>query len=145
MPNFTDIYIALILAGAAIAIFLALRIGALPRKSLPWVVASIAGIAGFSIWRMKRAAGLKAELEQQEKQAKAKDKELATMKKQLGAENIDLQRIEAEKQKNIESLRREEEALRQEHQTTVTAIAAASDTETAAAVDAILGGPRPPR
>jgi len=73
MPNFTDIYIALILAGAAIAIFLALRIGALPRKSLPWVVASIAGIAGFSIWRMKRAAGLKAELEQQEKQAKAKD------------------------------------------------------------------------
>jgi hypothetical protein len=67
------------------------------------------------------------------------------MKTQLGAENLDLQRIEAEKQKQLETLRRQEESLRQDHQTAVTAIAGASDTETAAAVDAILGGTSAPR
>jgi uncharacterized protein YlxW (UPF0749 family) len=145
MASFIDLYVALVLAGAGLAIFLVLRIGALPRKSLPWLIAGIAGVAGFSIWRIKRANDLKADLERKEKEAREKDKDLAAMKTQLGAENLDLQRIEAEKQKQLETLRRQEESLRQDHQTAVTAIAGASDTETAAAVDAILGGTSAPR
>jgi hypothetical protein len=70
-----DLTIALGLIGIAVAMFLISRMGILPKKSLPYVAAALAGIFGISLFSKYRTDKLRQELEKREQELKKFEEE----------------------------------------------------------------------
>ena len=80
-------YLDVIIAGALLlvggVIFLLSRINILPKKSLPYVAAAIAGAVGLGIFSQWRRSKLIGELDERKKKADERKKELDTQKQEL--------------------------------------------------------------
>lgn len=77
-----DLMFAFALIAIALFVFFAVRVGALPVKGVPFVVATLLAAVGFGVWRERRSRDLHRELKAREKVLREKDKELAELKKQ---------------------------------------------------------------
>jgi Skp family chaperone for outer membrane proteins len=77
-----DITIALAVVVVAVAVFFAVRIGVLPKKSAPFVAVALLAAIGFSAYRERHARNLHAVLKKKEEELRRKDKELKELQKQ---------------------------------------------------------------
>jgi hypothetical protein len=91
-----DTYIAAGLIITTIVILILSRINLLPKKSLPFVIAAVVGLFGFSILRRKRTKELQTQIKKREEKIKALLKDLDRMKDQYGASSVQLEQIKAE-------------------------------------------------
>ena len=65
---FPDIAIAGVLIVIAVVVVVISQMGILPKKSLPYIAAALAGIFGIAVFRRWRENSLRRELEQREKE-----------------------------------------------------------------------------
>jgi hypothetical protein len=91
-----DTYIAAGLIITTIVVLILSRINLLPKKSLPFVLAAIAGLFGWSILRRKRTKELQSQIKKREGKIKNLLKELDRLKDKYGASSVQLERIKAE-------------------------------------------------
>jgi hypothetical protein len=75
-----DMLIALLLVGVAIVVFFAVRIGVLPRKSIPLVVGAALAAIGIGVLRDRRAKDLHKHLKQKEAELKKREALLEELK-----------------------------------------------------------------
>jgi septal ring factor EnvC (AmiA/AmiB activator) len=118
----TDLIIALGLIGIVIIIFIVYRLGVLPKKSIPFILAAVAAVCGWSWFQNYRLRSLKKELEKREEDLRIQEQRLEELKKnfeiteeqlQTAQHELDQQRsaykkvmlkIDAEKTKGIEEI-----------------------------------------
>jgi len=91
-----DIAIALGLVGIIVVVFLVSRMGILPRKSLPFVVAALAAVFGITLFRRYRTSKLKEDIQRQEEELKNKEKRLQELKGRFNVSDQKLQEMIAE-------------------------------------------------
>lgn len=98
MNSFLDIdtYLAFGLVGIAIVVFLISQMGILPKKSLLFVVAALAGVLGITLFRKRRVNSLLKDLKSREDQLKKREGELTELKERYGASEQKLQEVKAE-------------------------------------------------
>lgn len=120
-----DMLIALLLAGTAIVVFFAVRIGLLPKKSVPWVVGAALAAIGIGVLRERRAKELHTRLKEKEAELKQREELLAELKSKyelsdqeaatavakrdaeisaLADEIIELRRLNEEERRQLEAM-----------------------------------------
>ena len=98
----TDLIIAIVLIGIVLLTLLISKMGILPKKSLPYIIAALAAIIGISLWRQSRMNGLREELEKREKELEEREKRLQNLKEkyQLSEKELGKAITELEKHKS---------------------------------------------
>ena len=91
-----DTYIAAGLIITTIVILILSRINLLPKKSLPFVIAAVAGLFGWSILRRKRTKELQSQIKKREEKIKNLLKDLDRLKDKYGASSAKLEQIKTE-------------------------------------------------
>lgn len=141
---FPDIGIAVVLVAIALVVILIARMGILPKKSLPYVAAALAGVTGIAVFQRIKAKGLAKELEARRRALQDLEGRLAQTRARFEASDqtqaavrAELQRQEEAVQKAILVARANTDAQRQE-------IDNLSGEEVFRRFDEVFGGPRPP-
>ncbi len=93
-----DLYIAFGLIVIVVIVLLISKMGILPKKSLPYLIAGLLGIFGVSILKRKRIKRLDEDLQRKEKQLKDEEDKLERFKKDYDASEKELQKVKAELQ-----------------------------------------------
>ena len=91
-----DMYIAVGLLITTFAILILSRINLLPKKSLPFVIAAVVGLFGWSILRRKRTKELQSQIKKREEKIKNLLKDLDRLKDKYGASSAKLEEIKTE-------------------------------------------------
>ena len=107
MTLFPDITIAVIVLVIVVAIVLVARMGILPKKSLPYIAAGLAGVLGIALFRKLRQQDLQNDLRQREQGLK--DLEARARQTRSGVDAADQQLTEA-----LADLQRQKEATQKE-------------------------------
>ena len=120
MPNVLqvltpDLTFALLLAGVAVVVFFAVRVGALPRKSAPLVIGGLLGAIGIAVWRERRARDTHKALKQQYEAARRRDDQLKELKKQYELSDQDVSAAIAKRNAEVDSLVQDIVQLRKHH------------------------------
>ncbi len=102
-----DITFALLLILIAAAVFFAVRIGVLPKKSAPFVAVALLAAAGFSVYRQKHARNLQAILKEKEQELKKRDEVLKEMKKQYQLSDQEAETAVARRNAEIQAITEE--------------------------------------
>lgn len=97
MSSFLDIdtYIAFGLVAIAVVVFLISQMGILPKKSLLFVVAALAGVFGITLFRKHRVNSLLKDLKSREDQLKKREEELKELKEGYSISEQKLQEVKA--------------------------------------------------
>jgi cell division protein FtsB len=74
-----DTLIALGLAAIAVVVFVASRVGVLPKKSIPVAVGALLGLLGLSIWQTSRRRALQQQAKEIKDRIAERDKEIARL------------------------------------------------------------------
>lgn len=96
----TDLIIAIVLIGIVLLTLLISKMGILPKKSLPYVIAALAAIIGISLWRESRMKGLREELEKREKELEEREKRLKDLKEKYKLSEKELEKAVTELEKH---------------------------------------------
>lgn len=96
-----DTYIALGMVGIVVIVFLISRMGILPKKSLPFVIAALALVFFGSILKSRRNNQLMKDLEELKKQIKERQKRLKELEDKYGASEQELNKVKAELDRQI--------------------------------------------
>ena len=107
MSLFPDITIAVIVLVIVVAIVLVARMGILPKKSLPYLAAGLAGVFGIALFRKLRQQDLQNDLRQREQGLK--DLEARARQTRSGVDAADQQLTQA-----LADLQRQKEATQKE-------------------------------
>ena len=91
-----DTLIAIGLIVLLIGAFLTSRIRALPKKSLPFIIAALAGVVGIALFRNRRALSRRQDLKRREEEIRALEKKLQGLKKRYGVSEEKRQELKAE-------------------------------------------------
>ena len=91
-----DTLIAIGLIVLLIGAFLTSRNRALPKKSLPFIIAALAGVVGIALFRNRRALSLRQDLKRREEEINALEKKLQGLKKRYGVSEEKRQELRAE-------------------------------------------------
>src|SRR5437868_7100029 len=75
-----DIQIALLILVIVVAVFIANRIGVLPKGGIPIVIAAIVAVFGWRIWRDRRQSALRKQMQELQKRLDERDAALKKMK-----------------------------------------------------------------
>jgi septal ring factor EnvC (AmiA/AmiB activator) len=94
-----DLIIAFVIIGIVLAVFLLSKINLLPKKSLPFIIAGLAGAFGIMLFGKSRMNGLRKELEEREKKLLEKEEKLKKLKDNYSASEKHLQQANAELEK----------------------------------------------
>ena len=94
-----DLIIAFVIIGIVLAVFLLSKINLLPKKSLPFIIAGLAGAFGITLFQRSRMKGLRKELEEREKKLLEKEEKLKKLKDNYSASDKHLQQAKAELEK----------------------------------------------
>lgn len=98
-----DLLVALGLIVIVVFVLFLVKIGLLPKKSLPFVLGALAGIFGFSLWREHRMKKLRQELLKREAELKKREEVLKKLKEDYQASEHELAKARAELQKHREA------------------------------------------
>ena len=107
-----DIAVAMALAAIALFVFFAVRVGALPKKGVPWVVGGLLAAVGIGLWRERRASELQKVIKQKEKELKKRTEHLEVMKKEFELSDEEANAAVARRDAEIQSLTEEVIAIR---------------------------------
>ncbi len=94
--NNWDMVIAFGLIGIIIVVFLISRMGILPKKSLPFLIAALAAVFGIALFKRLRTDKLKDELKKREDELKKKEEKLKELKANYNVSEIKLQEMNAD-------------------------------------------------
>ena len=94
-----DLIIAFVIIGIVLAVFLLSKINLLPKKSLPFIIAGLAGALGITLFQKNRMKGLRKELDEREKKLREKEEKLKKLKDNYSASEKHLQQANAELEK----------------------------------------------
>ena len=92
----TSTLIALGLIGIVVVIFLIDRMGVLPRKSLPYIAAALAGAFGIALFRGYRSDQAKERIKKQEEELAKREQNLKVLKDTYNASDQVLQKMQAD-------------------------------------------------
>jgi septal ring factor EnvC (AmiA/AmiB activator) len=98
-----DLLVALGLIVIVVFVLFLVKIGLLPKKSLPFVLGAMLGIFGFSLWREHRMKKLRQELWKREAELKKREEILKKLKEDYQASEQELAKARAELQKHREA------------------------------------------
>lgn len=98
-----DLILAIGLIAIVLLVLLLVKIGILPKKNIPFVIAALAGIFGFTLWRESRLKKLREELEKRESELKKREEILQKLKEDYQASEKELQKARAELEKHREA------------------------------------------
>jgi hypothetical protein len=119
-----DTLIALGLAAIAVVVFVASRVGVLPKKSVPVAVGALLGLLGLSIWQTSRRRALQQQAKEIKDRIKERDTTIARLEtkyredrtaldsagaaldQQLAAHERELGRIEAKNREERAAIER---------------------------------------
>ena len=110
-----DLLVALLLVGVAVFVFFAVRVGVLPRKSIPMVVGALLGAIGIGVWRERRARELHKVLKQKEAELRRRDEHLKELKKQYDVSDQEAAAAIAKRNAELQSLTQEIIEIRKVH------------------------------
>lgn len=91
-----DLLIAFGLIGIIIMLYLIYRLQILPKKSLPYLAATLAGVFGFAFFKKWRSDKLNGELKELEKELKKKEEKLKEIKNTYEVSDREMKKFEAE-------------------------------------------------
>lgn len=98
-----DVYIALGLTGVAISMFFGVRLGVLPKKTLPFILAAVVGAIGISIFRASRVKSLEHDIRRRERALKKRNTKLEQMRRDLNLSEKDYNKAVAIIDKELEA------------------------------------------
>jgi len=98
-----DIYTALGLVGIAISMFLVTRMRVLPKKTLPFMLAAIAGVVGISVFQNIRMKSMGRDIKRREKDLRKRGEKLNQMRYDLNLSDDDYHRAVAVIDKELEA------------------------------------------
>lgn len=101
-----DMIIAVGLIAIVFVALLLVKIGVLPKKSLPFVIGAAAGFFGFTLWRESRMKKLRKELDKREAELLKREEKLKILKDDYQASEEQLQIAKAELEKHRESYKK---------------------------------------
>lgn len=102
-----DLVIPLILIVAVVVIIVLLKMGALPKKTLPFIIAGVASVFGIAMFQSWRNKSMRKELEERER--KLRELEKRARANAAGVAAADSKRMQA-----IAELQRQKEAAQKE-------------------------------
>ena len=102
-----DLQIALLLVVIVVVVFIANRIGVLPRRSIPIVVGAIAAVFGWRIWRDRRQAALRKELEDLQKKLDERDQALKKLKTDVQISDRQVDESRAALQAQVDAMQKD--------------------------------------
>lgn len=91
-----DTYVAFGLIGIVVVMFLLSKMNVLPKKSLLFVAAALAGVFGLSLLRERRTKHLRKDLEEREKKLKEQEQKLKDLHERYGLAEDKLSEAKAE-------------------------------------------------
>lgn len=117
MSTFFDIdtYIVLGLVGIAVLLFLISRMGLLPKKSLPYIAAALAGAFGLALFNKLRSDNLNEEIKQLEEDLKKREKKLEEIKITYEASDRKLEEKKAELDDHLAAYKKETLLIKEEN------------------------------
>ena len=104
---FPDITIAVVLLVVAVLAVLISRMGVLPKKSLPFIIAGLLGVFGYALFRKRREQALREDL-------KRREQELADLARRASAHQAGVAAAEAQLAGAREALQRQQEATQKQ-------------------------------
>ena len=102
-----DIQIALLILVIVVAVFIANRIGVLPKGGIPIVVGAIVAVFGWRIWRDRRQSALRKQMEDLQKQLEARDAALKKMKTDVNIADRQVDESRAALQSQVDAMQKE--------------------------------------
>lgn len=102
-----DLIIAFGLIGIIIVVFLISRIGILPRKSLPFVAAALAGAFGIALFRKYRTDRIKEDIKKLEGELENKEKRLSAIKENYNASEQKLNEMKSDLERSRDAYQKE--------------------------------------
>ena len=124
-----DTLIALGLAAIAVVVFVASRIGVLPKKSVPVAVGALVGLLGLSIWQTSRRRALQQQAKQIKDRIAERDKTIAGLEDKYREDRTALDRAGAALDQQLAAHERELERLEAANREERAAIERRSDDE----------------
>jgi uncharacterized protein HemX len=107
MGLFPDITIAVVVLVIAVVILLVARMGILPKKSLPYIAAALAGAIGIALFRKLRQQDLQNELRRQEQDLKGLQTRVQQTQPSVDAADQQLTQALADLQRQKEATQKE--------------------------------------
>jgi len=106
-----DTLIALGLVAIAVVVFVASRVGVLPRKSVPVAVGALLGLLGLSVWQSSRRKALQQEAKQIKDRIAKRDETIARLEGKYREDRTALDRAGAALDQQLAAHERELERL----------------------------------
>jgi Skp family chaperone for outer membrane proteins len=104
---FPDLTIAVVLLVVAGVVLLVARMGVLPKKSLPFIIAGLLGVFGYALFRKRREQALREDLKRHEQ-------ELADLARRASQHQAGVAAAEQQLAGAREALQRQQEATQKE-------------------------------
>jgi len=124
-----DTLIALGLVAIAVVVFVASRVGVLPRKSVPVAVGALLGLLGLSVWQSSRRKALQQEAKQIKDRIAKRDETIARLEGKYREDRTALDRAGAALDQQLAAHERELERLEARNREERAAIERRSDEE----------------
>lgn len=106
-----DTLIALGLGAIAVVVFVASRVGVLPKKSVPVAVGALLGLLGLSVWQSGRRKALQQEAKQIKDRIAKRDETIARLEDKYREDRTALDRAGAALDQQLAAHERELERL----------------------------------
>jgi Skp family chaperone for outer membrane proteins len=111
-----DIYIVVALLVAVVVVFVASRVGFLPKKSIPVILGAIAAVFGWSLFREHQVDTLKARIKDMEKRIADRDETLEKLKEERGVSEAELDAARARLDEQLAAAKKQQLLLEARNQ-----------------------------
>ena len=95
MREYLDVYIAAALLLAVIGVFVASRVGVVPKKSIPYIVGALGAVFGLHVFRRWQGRAIDEQIRELEAGIAKRDEELARLEKDRAASRRELDAVRA--------------------------------------------------